>query len=63
MSDMTELYNRDPLKLTDNDIDKIIADMRSKRQLYKAAPATVAAGKKLTDAQEKAAKLDIDFNL
>lgn len=63
MSDMTELFNRDPLKLTDEDIDKIIKEMRDRRHLYKAAPATATAAKPLTAGQKKASTLNLDFDI
>jgi len=65
MTDITELFNRDPMKLTNEDITQIIADMRQKRQLYKAAPALSSGGaKSLTEKQKKvksALNLDIDI--
>jgi len=59
--DITELFSRDPMSLTDTDIDNIIAEMRKKRAMFKAAPASAAKGgpKQLTDKQQKAAKLDL----
>ena len=42
MSDLSELFDRDPLKLSDQDIDKIIARIREAQAQYelgvKAAP-------------------------
>lgn len=34
MSDLSELFDRDPCKLTDPDIDKIIARMREAQAQY-----------------------------
>jgi len=68
MSDITELFSRDPLKLTKDDRAKIIEEMRKKRALFNSTPTTKsgskAAPKKLTADQEAAAqslkgKLDI----
>lgn len=55
MSDINELFNRDPLKLTDDDIDKIIEEYRKKRAQFKAMPAS-STPKKLTDKQEAVKK-------
>jgi len=49
MTDITELFSRDPLKLTDSDITLIIEEMRNKRRLYEsgsANPKKPAAPKK-----------------
>lgn len=65
-TDMNELFNRDPLELSDQDVDKIIAYMRERRALFNAAP---AAGKKkpassnLTEGQQAAMKLDLNLSL
>lgn len=55
MSDINELFARDPLKLSDEDIDKIIEEYRKKRHQFKALP-TGAAPKSLTAKQEKVTK-------
>lgn len=34
MTDLSELFARDPLELTDQDLDLIIKEMREKRALY-----------------------------
>lgn len=60
--DITELFARDPMSLTDDDIDKIIAEMRKKRHLFKAAPKTGNAPKK-TAKEEKVAGLSINLDL
>lgn len=55
MSDMTDLFMRDPLELTDEDITKIISHYREARATFKAAPASVKkAPSKLTKAQQEA---------
>jgi hypothetical protein len=65
MSDMTELFNRDPLKLTNEDIDQIIEEMRKRRHLYKSAPATSTGAKPTLTAKQKAvtSKLNLDFDI
>ena len=65
MSDLTELFSRDPLELTRENIDEIITHMREKRHLFNAAPKPKAKAKtkKLTDAQAAALKLDLDLKL
>lgn len=61
-TDITTLFARDPLSLTDEDIDKIIEEMRKKRHLFKSAPASGNAPKK-TQKEEKAAALNIKLDL
>jgi hypothetical protein len=34
MSDLAELFERDPLQLSDQDIDRIIADLRERRKTF-----------------------------
>jgi hypothetical protein len=65
-TDINELFNRDPLKLTDPDIGKIIAEYRRKRHLFMAAPTGAkkpAAAPKKTPAQIAASKLDINIDM
>tara|TARA_R110000868_G_scaffold76760_5_gene220443 strand:- start:2299 stop:2529 length:231 start_codon:yes stop_codon:yes gene_type:complete len=65
-TDINELFNRDPLKLTSPDIGKIIAEYRRKRHLFISAPSGAkrpAAAAKKTPAQQAAAKLDINIDL
>lgn len=65
MSDMTDLFMRDPLELTDEDITKIIEHYREARATFKAAPSAVKkTSSKLTKAQQEAtSKLNIDLEL
>ena len=64
MTDVTELFSRDPLSLTNEDIDQIIEEMRAKRHLFQSAPATKPkAAPKKTKAQASALKLDLDIDL
>lgn len=63
-TDINELFSRDPLSLTNSDIDKIILEMRKKRHTFQVGPAPKSGGtKSLTKAQEQASKLDIDLKL
>jgi hypothetical protein len=63
MSDITELFSRDPLSLSDQDIDAIIEEMRSKRHLYNANPAAVAGKAKLTEKEKSLSSLNIEIKL
>jgi hypothetical protein len=62
MSDIATLFARDPLKMTDADIDKIIETMREKRHLFNSAPQP--KGNKLTKKEEEVSSgLKLDLNL
>lgn len=66
MSDMTDLFMRDPLDLTDEDISKIIAHYREARATFRAAPSAAkkpAASKKTAAQQKVASSLDIKLDL
>jgi len=64
-TDINELFNRDPLSLTDDDITAIIAEMRKKRHLFKSAPAPgkKTSEPKLTAKQKSVSGLDIDLGI
>lgn len=62
-TDINELFSRDPLKLTDDDITQIVAEFRKRRNLFNANPASAAAPKKLTDKEKKASSLKIELDL
>lgn len=64
-TDINELFNRDPMDLTDQDIDAIIAHMRERRKDFKAAQLTgkKPAQKKLTKTQEKLANMKLAKDL
>lgn len=64
-TDINELFNRDPLSLTDEDITSIIAEMRKKRHMFKTAPAAgkTKAPAKLTEKQKQVSSLKIDLEL
>ncbi len=61
MSDITELFSKDPMKLTDQNIDEIIEHMREKRHLYHSGNFT-QAGKKVTP-KEPASGFKLDIKL
>lgn len=65
-TDINELFSRDPLKLTDENIDQIIAEFRKRRNLFNANPAAAAgtaAGKTLTAKEKAASSLKIELDL
>lgn len=65
MSDMTDLFMRDPLDLTNEDIDAMIEKYREARKTFKAAPSAVKAKKepKLTAAQQEVQTLGLKLDL
>ena len=63
MTDINKLFSDDPLNHTNEDIDAIIAEMRSRRHLYKAGPANPKASTVLTDKQKAATSLKIELQL
>lgn len=63
-TDITTLFHRDPVEMTDEDIEKIISVYRSKRSQFQANPARVAAKPKpKTPAAKAAAELNLDIKL
>jgi hypothetical protein len=65
-TDMNELFSRNPLELTNDDISEVIAYMRDKRSKFIAAPAAkprATTKKKLTDAEQRAKALKLDFGI
>jgi len=48
MTDLSELFSRDPLKLSDADIDSIVTYMRNARERYIAGDKTAGGPKKMT---------------
>ena len=57
MSDLTELFERDPLQLSDQDLAKIVARMREAQAQYElGARAPVAERKKRSTAGENLLK-------
>jgi len=64
MTDMNELFSRDPLSLTDENIDQIIEEMRKRRHLFNAGGATATkAAPKVTAAQAATKSLKIELDL
>lgn len=63
LTDINELFSRDPMKLTDDDITKIVAEFRKRRNMFKANPASIEAPKKLTDKERAASSLKIELDL
>lgn len=59
--DISELFSRDPLKLTNENIDQIIEEMRNKRRLFESGGLKTSGAKpKATSAGTAlAAKLDL----
>lgn len=65
-SDINELFSRDPMKLTDADIDKIIMEFRKRRNIFNSNPAAAAAkpmSKKLTAKESAVSSLKIELDL
>lgn len=63
-TDITTLFSRDPMDMTDGDIDSIIKVMREKRAIFKAAPAVAKkAPAKLTEKQKAVKSLNLDIKL
>ena len=64
MSDIAILFAKDPLKLTNDDLDKAIAAMREARHKFGAGDKTAGAAPKLTEKEKVAQKLDLgDLNI
>lgn len=65
-TDINELFSRDPIHLSDLDIDKIIAEFRKRRQLFNSNPAAVAAAKpakQLTEKEKAVSGLKLGLSL
>jgi hypothetical protein len=62
---LEELFSRDPLHLTDNDVDKITASLRAQRRNWEVKENAPKAPKapKQTAAQKKVKALDLDKKL
>ncbi len=65
MTDITEMFSRNPLDLTDSNIDEIIVEFRKRRHLYNSGPAKLGktGSLTLTDKQQAASKLSIELKL
>lgn len=64
-TDVSVLFARDPLKHTDEDIDRIIAKMREARHTFNTVAKKPAAssGPKLTEKEKDATKLSLKLDL
>lgn len=65
-TDINELFSRDPMKLSEADIDRIIMEFRKRRNIFNSNPAAIAAkpaGKTLTDKEKAASSIKIEFDL
>lgn len=63
-SDITELFTRDPLSLTNEDITQIIAEFRSRRHLFaqaKRETTSTAAAKAQVKRAQKLAQHSLDL--
>lgn len=63
MTDITELFSRDPLELSDQDIDSIIEEMRKKRHLFNSGPAPKAPKKPAAKKPSKFGGLDLGIDI
>jgi hypothetical protein len=61
MSDINELFSRDPLSLTDTHVDQIIEKYREARHLFNSG--AVTAKKKAPASKKPALNLDLDLKL
>lgn len=57
MTDLAELFSRDPLKLTDADIRTIVEEMRKSRHAFNAGNAKAGSTKPKTEKQKQVAAL------
>lgn len=63
MSDLAELFARDPLQLSNDDLDKIIEKMRSMRASFNAGNMKAGSTKPQTEKQKFASGLDLKLDL
>ena len=64
MTDINEMFSRDPLDLTNSNIDEIIAEFRKRRHLYNSSPAKAkVASTTLTAKQQAVSSLKIELKL
>ena len=57
MSDLQELFSRDPLQLTRVDIEAIVVEMRKSRHAFNAGNASAGSTKPKTEKQKAIASL------
>lgn len=63
MSDLAELFARDPLKLTNPDITLIIEEMRKSRHAFNAGNAKAGSTKPKTEKQKEIQSLSEKMNI
>jgi len=63
MSDLAELFARDPLELTKDDIRSIIEEMRKSRHAFNAGNAKAGSTKPKTEKQKQIASLAEKMNI
>lgn len=63
MTDLAELFARDPLSLTDDDIRSIIEEMRKSRHAFNAGNAKAGSTKPKTEKQKQIASLAEKLNI
>jgi len=63
MTDLAELFSRDPLKLTDDNIRSIIEEMRKSRHAFNAGNAKAGSTKPKTEKQKTIASLAEKLNI
>ena len=62
-TDIAELFRRDPLKLSDQDIDQIIEQFRSSRHQFNKGNMKAGSTKPLTEKQKTAKEMSEKVNL
>jgi hypothetical protein len=63
MTDLAELFARDPLNLTDDDIRSIVEEMRKSRHAFNAGNAKAGSTKPKTEKQKQIASLAERMNI
>ena len=63
MNDLAELFARDPLNLTKDDIKSIIEEMRKSRHAFNAGNAKAGSTKPLTEKQKSIVALADKMNI
>lgn len=63
MTDLAELFSRDPLSLTDDNIRSIIEEMRKSRHAFNAGNAKAGSTKPKTEKQKTIAALADKLNI
>ena len=60
---LTDLFHRDPLTYTDEDVIRIIEEMRANREKFVLGNKRAGAAPKLTSDQKKVSGLNLDIKL